>query len=93
MEFSAASRYATHQLAVYKQRGPRLRPVHPIHVLGLAGTPVARLARCPGVCVQLRTVIAWQRKRFHDHWRRLSQQGTPGRPATIRRTQLHDLAL
>jgi transposase InsO family protein len=26
-------------------------------------------------------VIAWQRKRFRDHWRRLSQQGNPGRPA------------
>jgi putative transposase len=31
--------------------------------------------------VQPRTVIAWQRKRFRDHWRRLSQQGQPGRPA------------
>jgi putative transposase len=26
------------------------------------------------------TVIAWQRRRFRDHWRRLSQRGTPGRP-------------
>jgi transposase InsO family protein len=31
--------------------------------------------------VQPCTVIAWQRKRFREHWRRLSQQGTPGRPA------------
>jgi transposase InsO family protein len=31
--------------------------------------------------VQPRTVIAWRRKRFRDHWWRLSQQGTPGRPA------------
>jgi transposase InsO family protein len=31
--------------------------------------------------VQPRTVIAWQRKRFRAHWRRLSQQGIPGRPA------------
>src|SRR5262245_61442235 len=30
--------------------------------------------------VQPRTVIAWQRKRFRDHWRRLSQQGKLGRP-------------
>src|ERR671924_389104 len=30
--------------------------------------------------VQPRTVIAWQRQRFRDHWRQLSQQGTPGRP-------------
>jgi hypothetical protein len=31
--------------------------------------------------VQPRTILAWQRKRFRDHWRRLSQQGQPGRPA------------
>jgi hypothetical protein len=31
--------------------------------------------------VQPRTVIAWQRRRFRNYWRRLSQQGTPGRPA------------
>ena len=31
--------------------------------------------------VQPRTVIAWQRKRFRDHWRRLSQRGKTGRPA------------
>jgi hypothetical protein len=31
--------------------------------------------------VQPRTVIAWQRKRLREHWRCLSQQGTPGRPA------------
>lgn len=30
---------------------------------------------------RLFTVIAWQRKRFRAHWRRLSQRGTPGRPA------------
>jgi hypothetical protein len=30
--------------------------------------------------VQPRTVIAWQRQCFRDHWRRLSQQGIPGRP-------------
>ena len=31
--------------------------------------------------VQPRTVIAWQKKRFHDYWRRFSQRGQPGRPA------------
>ena len=25
-------------------------------------------------------VIAWQRKRFRDHWARLSRAGKPGRP-------------
>jgi len=27
------------------------------------------------------TIVAWQRKRFRDHWRGLSQSGRPGRPA------------
>ena len=27
-----------------------------------------------------RTVISWQRKRFRDHWTRLSRPGRPGRP-------------
>jgi len=31
--------------------------------------------------VQPRTVIAWQKKRFRNYWRRLSQSGRPGRPA------------
>jgi putative transposase len=33
------------------------------------------------VFVQPRTVVAWQQKRFREHWRRLSQRGKPGRPA------------
>jgi putative transposase len=42
--------------------------------------------RCAGwrevlVFVQPETVIAWQRKRFRDHWMRLSGAGKPGRPA------------
>jgi putative transposase len=34
--------------------------------------------------VQPRTVIAWQQQRCRDHWRQLSQPGTPGRPAVAR---------
>ena len=30
--------------------------------------------------VKPETVIAWQRKRFRDHWTRLSRRGKPGRP-------------
>jgi putative transposase len=70
-----------HQLAVYKQTvaRPRLRPTD-----RLCWAWLSRL--WPGwqtalAFVQPRTVIAWQRKRFRDHWRRLSQQGKPGRPA------------
>jgi putative transposase len=31
-------------------------------------------------CVRPRTVMAWPRQRFRDHWRQLSQPGTAGRP-------------
>jgi putative transposase len=34
----------------------------------------------PGHLSQSRTVITWQRQCFPDHWRRLSQRGTPGCP-------------
>jgi putative transposase len=34
--------------------------------------------------VQPRTVIAWQQQRFRDHWRRVSEQGKPGRPAVAK---------
>jgi putative transposase len=70
-----------HQLAVYKRtvHRPRLRPTDRV--------VWAWLSRLwPGwhtalAFVQPRTVIAWQQKRFRDHWRHLSQQGKPGRPA------------
>jgi hypothetical protein len=31
--------------------------------------------------VQTRTVLAWQRKRYCDHWTKLSKQGRSGRPS------------
>jgi putative transposase len=70
-----------HQLAVYKQTvdRPRLRSTD--------RALWAWLSRLwPGwldvlAFVQPRTVIAWQQQRFRDYWRRLSRQGTPGRPA------------
>ena len=65
-----------HQVSVYKQTvpRPRLRPTDRLFWAWLS-----RL--WPGwqsalAFVQPRTVIAWQRKRFRDHWRYLSQQGT-----------------
>jgi putative transposase len=69
-----------HQLAVYKQTipRPRLRPTDRLFWAWLARLWLGwhdALA-----FVQPHTVIAWQRKRFHDYWRRLSQQGKPGRP-------------
>ena len=32
------------------------------------------------VLVRPETVVRWRRRRFRDHWRRLSRRGTPGRP-------------
>jgi putative transposase len=70
-----------HQVAIYQQmvHRPRLRPMDRLFWVWLA-----RL--WPGwqhalAFVQPRTVLAWQRQRFRDHWRGLSQQGKPGRPA------------
>jgi hypothetical protein len=70
-----------HQVAVYQQSisRPKLRP--PDRLLWVW---LSRL--WPGwqealEFVQPRTVIAWQKKRFRDYWRRLSQSGKPGRPA------------
>jgi hypothetical protein len=70
-----------HQLVVYQQsaRRPRLRPTDRLFWVCLS-----RLwAGWQGALtfVQPRTVIVWQRRRFQDHWRRLSQAGKPGRPA------------
>ena len=69
-----------HQVAVYKQsvHRPRLRPTDRLFWVWLS-----RLwSRWQDALafVQPRTVIAWQQRRFRDHWRRLSQRGTPGRP-------------
>jgi putative transposase len=76
-----------HQLAVYKQTvpRPRLRRADRLFWAWLsrlwAGWQEAL------AFVQPRTVLAWQRKRFRDHWRRLSQRGTPGRPAIAQDTR------
>jgi putative transposase len=70
-----------HQLAVYQQtvHRPRLHPTDRLFWAWLS-------CLWPGwedalAFVQPRTVIIWQQQRFRDHWRRLSQNGKPGRPA------------
>jgi putative transposase len=69
-----------HQLAVYQ------RAVHRPHLAPTDRLFWAWLSRFwPGwydalAFVQPRTVIAWQRTRFRDHWARLSQGTKPGRP-------------
>jgi putative transposase len=41
------------------------------------------------VFVKPSTVISWQRKRFRDHWTRLSRPGRPGRSRIAQ--EIHDL--
>jgi putative transposase len=70
-----------HQLAVYQRSVPRPR----IRMTDrLFRSWLSRLWsgwQSTLAFVQPRTVIAWQRRRFRDYWRRLSQHGKPGRPA------------
>jgi putative transposase len=73
-----------HQVAVYQQtvRGPRLSPTDRVFWSWLS-----RLwAGWQDVLalVQPRTVIAWQRTRFRNYWRDLSQRGKSGRPAVAK---------
>jgi hypothetical protein len=75
-----------HQLAVHQQtvHRPRLRPMD-----RLAWAWLSRLWsgwQHALALVQPCTVIAWQRKRSRDHWRRLSQRGEPGRPVVPRKS-------
>jgi hypothetical protein len=76
-----------YQLAVYKQavHRPRLRPTDRLFWVWLSRLwPRWHEALA---FVQPRTVITWQWQRFRDHWRRLSQQGKPGRPAIAKEVQ------
>src|SRR5579862_7671827 len=69
-----------HQLAVYQRAGrrPHLRPADRILWAWLSRAWSGWRAAL--VIVQPRTVIDWQRKRFRDHWTRLSRSGQRGRP-------------
>ena len=69
-----------HQLAVLQEGGPRprLKPADRLLWVWLSrGWSDWQDAL---VLVKPRTVVSWQRKRFRDHWTRLSRRGRPGRP-------------
>jgi transposase InsO family protein len=82
-----------HQIAVYQQtvHHPQVRPSDRLFWACLsrfwAGWQKAL------TFVQPRTILAWQRQHFRDHWRDLSQQGKPGRPAITKevRTLIWDM--
>src|SRR5262245_56942074 len=73
-----------HPLAVYTQSVQRPRLCWPDRQLWSWLSQRRPSWRTALAFVQPRTVIAWQRQRCCDHWRRLSQPGTPGRPRIAR---------
>jgi transposase InsO family protein len=81
-----------HQLAVYKQTVHRPRLRWPDRLFWVWLSRLWSGWQAALAFVQPRTVIAWQ-QRFRDHWRRLSEQGTPGRPAIAKeiRTLIQDM--
>jgi putative transposase len=68
------------QLAVYKRTAPRprLRTTDRLLWVGLANVWTGW--RQALVIVSPATVLRWQRRRFHEHWTRLSGRPTGGRP-------------
>ncbi len=73
-----------HQLAVYQRRSPRPRIRSADRVLWSWLSRIWSGWSDSLVIVQPRTVIAWQRRRFRDHWRRLSRPGRPTIGSEIR---------
>jgi transposase InsO family protein len=73
-----------HQLAVYQRgtRRPRLTPADRLLWVWLAR--VWSGWRDVIVFVKPETVVAWQRRRFREHWAGLSRRGTLGRPRVAR---------
>ena len=69
-----------HQLAVYQNsvKRPRLRPADRFFWAWFSRFWSGWQQTLE--FVQPRTVIAWQKKRFRDYWRCLSESGKPGRP-------------
>lgn len=69
-----------HQLCVLQRsvKRPKVKPADRILWTLLAKTWTGW--RDTLIFVKPDTVIRWQRKRFKEHWRKLSQSGEPGRP-------------
>jgi hypothetical protein len=73
-----------HQLAVYQRRGVRPRIKPPDRILWSWLCRVWSGWRDTLMIVQPRTVLAWRRRKFREHWTRLIRSGKPGRPSVSR---------
>jgi transposase InsO family protein len=69
-----------HQLAVFQFSGskPRINP--PDRIFWSCLSRIWSGWKNVLVIVQPKTVIAWRRRKFREHWTRLCNQGKPGRP-------------
>jgi len=73
-----------HQLAIYRGQVKRAR-IGPTDRLFWVWLSKVWLGwRDALVFVKPSTVIAWQRRRFQDHWTSLSRNGMPGRPGLVK---------
>ena len=70
-----------HQLTVYQRSGVRARLKPGDRIFWAWLSRVWSGWRNALVFVQPATVIAWQRKRFREHWTRFCRRRKPGRPA------------
>ncbi len=69
-----------HQLSVYRLQGQRPRIASSDRLIWSALAKFWSRWRNALFFVQPRTVALWQKRRFRDYWRALSQGGRPGRP-------------
>lgn len=73
-----------HQLGVYQRTTKRLRIRPTDRIFWSWLSRIWSRWRDSLVFVQPKTVIAWRRRRFREHWRKLIRSGKPGRPAIAR---------
>src|SRR3990170_7039828 len=76
-----------HQLSVYRRSDKRLRIRPGDRILWAWLSRHWSKWRAALQFVQPLTVIVWQRRRFREHWARISRHGPPGRPAVSKEIQ------
>ena len=68
------------QLTILKREQPRPKLRHRDRLFWVALMKIWKEWRTALIVVQPATVVSWQRRRFKQYWRRLSQKKGPGRP-------------
>src|SRR6476660_8030528 len=68
------------QLTILKREQPRPKLRHRDRLFWIALMKIWKQWRTALVVVQPATVVSWQRRRFKQYWKKLSQKTSPGRP-------------